>query len=75
MADPTEGKMDEHDQLTRLGYEYRSDGNFLILKTCRHCEEPFSVHAMSNALSKQDIYGLCYACEALREFENDSRGL
>jgi len=60
----------------KLGYEYRRDGNFLIRKTCTHCGEEFDLHAMSNAMTPQSIYGLCDACEAVRKMElaEDGRG-
>lgn len=54
----------------QFGYDFRPDGNYLIRKTCRHCGELFGVHALSNAMSEQSIYGLCDACEALRQHES-----
>jgi len=56
--------------LTQLGYEHRPDGNFLIRCKCRHCGEQFDVHACANAATKQGMYGLCDACEAVRKYES-----
>jgi hypothetical protein len=41
-----------------LGYEFRSDGNFLVRCTCEDCGEVFDVHAMSNKPQRE----LCPAC-------------
>ena len=60
---------DDSMSMGKLGYDYRSDGMFLIRRTCRHCLEPYEVLACANS-RPEDVYGLCDACEFVRKQES-----
>ena len=59
---------EERVMIGQLGYDYRPDGNFLISEICRHCHESFDVYALS-PMKAEDAYGLCPACESVRQQE------
>lgn len=58
----------------RLGYAYRTDGNFLVRCTCASCGEPFDAHALQNS----DPKGRCHACRQVDDWQieekRDNRG-
>lgn len=58
--------------LSKLGFDYRPDGNFLLARKCRHCGEEWYVHAMA-PMTPESAYGLCPVCEAVRQMEIDAR--
>lgn len=56
----------------KLGYKFRHDGMYLIARTCRHCEESFDILALQ-PVRPEDAYGLCPACESVRQMEMRAR--
>lgn len=52
---------------TKLSYEYRADGQFLIQRFCASCGEGYDVHALSNAIGATN---LCAACEQVEKWVN-----
>jgi hypothetical protein len=51
--------------IEHIGYKFRPDGNYLIRKSCSHCGEECSVHAMSQSQPVE----LCDACSFVANAE------